>query len=108
VGLRISNANSAWIKDVSAEFFWEFLVGRQALDCTLMVARRPAFHRAFSHVALPGPLPSLLQSYTWQEAYQAALQTYFNATLEQLSTAQVREGQRFGQSCGACGAAAPA
>ncbi|PRW50775.1 ase inhibitor I4 serpin isoform A [Chlorella sorokiniana] len=42
VGLRISNANSAWIKD----------------------------------------------SYTWQEAYQAALQTYFNATLEQLSTAQ--------------------
>ena len=32
----------------------------------------------------------LPQTYTWQEAYAAALQTYYNATLEQLTTAQVR------------------
>jgi len=37
----------------------------------------------------------LLQTYTWQEAYQAALQSTFNATLEQLTTAQVGQaGQK--------------
>lgn len=36
------------------------------------------------------PLP---QTYTWQEAYQATLQAVFNATLEQLTTAQVCSGR---------------
>lgn len=42
-----------------------------------------------------------LQTYTWQEAFAATLQTYYNATLEQLTTAQVRGGRGLqGPVCG--------
>lgn len=133
VGLQISNANSAWIKDVSAfcvcyskpaSVLCAALLMGGAVQLPLDQGRECACHVLYCTVsaaccgvwvqlcacaalALGGQSrgapsdctggfslePPLPQTYTWQEAYQATLQAVFNATLEQLTTAQVCSGQ---------------